>query len=133
MKFIFFKVFLNKSQAKKIQAKNNKRNFYTCLDMGSCASFQKNSNTYNKNKNKKSHSLPSSFTSSIFSYGCNKETKRRHQQFITESDFLIGVNKHIETNVALSAFRIFDKNNKRYLSVSDARSAYEYLRKLTDF
>ena len=101
--------------------------------MGSCASFQKNLDTYNKNKSKKSQSLPSSFTSSIFSDGGNKEKKRRHQQFITESDFLIGVNKHIETNVALSAFRIFDKNNKRYLSVSDARSAYEYLRKLTDF
>jgi len=107
--------------------------------MGSCVSCRVKQKSLGtkidacKTNRTTSESLPSPFDASVYSDA--NVHKKNDQEYVTESDFLIGVKQMgpIEQDVALSAFKIFDINNNHYLSVLETRAAFEYLHKLTDY
>ena len=99
--------------------------------MGSCISCRTKSSKDNKKKGEansgellKKKQLSSPLT-----------PNKNNTEIIAESDFLIGAQQlgPVSSDVALSAFRIFDKNKNHFLSVMDAYAAYSYLQRLYDY
>jgi hypothetical protein len=99
--------------------------------MGSCISCRtKSSKDNKKNGEAKSNELLKNTQSSS-----PLTSIKNNAEIIAESDFLIGAQQlgPVSSDVALSAFRIFDKNNNHFLSVTDAYAAYSYLQRLYDY
>ena len=87
--------------------------------MGSCVSCKKSSSNHDTLSNKKEPSAP---------------PKSLQDEIITSSDFVIGAQElgPIQPEVALSAYKIFDKNKNGYLTIEETRAAYAYIRRLID-
>ena len=63
------------------------------------------------------------------------ENKKGSKDIISEADFLVGAQAlgPVATDVALSAFRKFDKNNNHYLNLSETYAAYGLIQRLYDY
>jgi hypothetical protein len=61
--------------------------------------------------------------------------KKSTKHIISEADFLVGAQAlgPVATDVALSAFRKFEKNNNHYLNLSEAYAAYGLIQRLYDY